>query len=273
MQSTEDWWGSYGSVIRDAKIKLHSVAEWRVAHVSRGVNTVAHRLAKLALSIQGKHTWVDDYPSSSLTRELVSRIRPTIWSTSSNWEQFLRMGGFSPYKLTISTSFCFHRHLPHLSYHFPISILFDLLFPLAKEAFSCSVVQVLIEYFQSFRFVKLSSFSTILHDLCFVDFDNLSAARAKLSIALSTALIPFSENTKFPLNDPYVCVDKPQLFAQVTEVMRVIATPYSLLTAAAIKDYFSALARMRELIHSPVDEDRVVFSRETFEREFRLCWS
>jgi hypothetical protein len=98
---------------------------------------------------------------------------------------------------------------------------------------------------------------------------SLSTARTKLIDALSSHFT-FSNNCKFPENDMYVCVDKPPLFAQVAEVMRVLATPYTMLTAESIKDYFSAIARMREVMHSQVAGDRVVFSRETFEREFNL---
>jgi hypothetical protein len=130
------------------------------------------------------------------------------------------------------------------------------------------------KYAQALRWVKLSSFCTVLHNLCIVKFDNnynLNETRTELIVDLST-LNPFSNYCRFPENDPYVCVDKPQLFAQVAEVIRVLATPDSLLTAAAIKDYFSAIVRMRELIHTQVDEDRIIFTRETFESEFHLYW-
>ncbi|KAE7996263.1 hypothetical protein FH972_000997 [Carpinus fangiana] len=129
-----------------------------------------------------------------------------------------------------------------------------------------------LEYARAFRWVKLSSFCTVLHYLFTVEFDSvsdLSRARTKLIDALSSS-VPFSNNCKFPENDMYVCVDKPPLFAQVAEVMRVLATPYTMITAVSIKDYFSAIAGMREVMHSQVDGDRVVFSRETFEREFKL---
>jgi len=92
-------------------------------------------------------------------------------------------------------------------------------------------------------------------------------------------------NCRFPENDTYVCVDKLPLFAQVAEVIRVLATPANLITAAAIKDYFSVIVRMRELIQTQVHEDRVreliqtqvdearvIFSRQTFESEFLLYW-
>ena len=130
------------------------------------------------------------------------------------------------------------------------------------------------EYAQALRWVNLSSFCTVLHNLCIVKFDNnyiLNEARTKLIDDLST-LNPFSNYFRFPENDTYVCVDKPQLFAQVAEVIRVLATPDSLLTATAIKDYFSAIIRMRELIHTQVDEDCIIFSRRTFESEFHLYW-
>ncbi len=60
------------------------------------------------------------------------------------------------------------------------------------------------------------------------------------------------------------------MLGQLVQVLRVLATPDSLLTEAAIKDYFSAIVRMREMIHE--SEERVVFSRETFESEFELIW-
>ncbi|KAE7996264.1 hypothetical protein FH972_000998 [Carpinus fangiana] len=131
-----------------------------------------------------------------------------------------------------------------------------------------------IEYTRSFRWVLLSSFCNVLNGLCVVDFDyssNLSKALKKLMDDLTTRE-PFSRSKRFSDNVMYVCVDKPQLFAQVAEVMRVLATPQTMLTAAVIKDYFSAIARMRKVIHSQEDGDRVVFSRETFEREFELYW-
>ena len=130
------------------------------------------------------------------------------------------------------------------------------------------------EYAQALRWVKRSSFCTVLRDLCIVKFDNnfnMNDARTKLIDALSPCR-PFSNKVRFPENDTYVCVDKPQLFAQVAEVIRVLATPDRLLTATVIRDYFSAIIRMRELIHSQVDEDGIIFSRGTFESEFHLYW-
>jgi hypothetical protein len=120
--------------------------------------------------------------------------------------------------------------------------------------------------------MTLSLFCVILSFLCVVDFDDrqaLKLTRTKLGQALSLDN-PFSLRTRFPENGKYVCVDKLQLFGQLVQVFRVLATPDSLLTEAAIKDYFSAIARMREMIHEC--EERVVFSRETFESEFELIW-
>jgi hypothetical protein len=45
-----------------------------------------------------------------------------------------------------------------------------------------------------------------------------------------------------------------------------------MLIVLAIKDYFSAIAHMREVMHFQEDSDRAVFSTETFEREFELNW-
>jgi hypothetical protein len=129
-----------------------------------------------------------------------------------------------------------------------------------------------IEFCRSFRWISLTSVCKVLHDLCIVDFDEkqtLKAARKDLIQALSSD-IPFSSNTRFPEDGEYVCVDKPQLLGQLVQVLRVLATPDSLLTEAAIKDYFSAIVRMREMIQET--EERVVFFRETFESEFHLIW-
>jgi hypothetical protein len=130
-----------------------------------------------------------------------------------------------------------------------------------------------IEFCRSFRWISFTSFCRVLRDLCIVNFDGkhtLKAARKDLIQALSSD-IPFSSNTRFPEDGKYVCVDKPQLLGQMVQVLRVLATPDSLLTEAAIKDYFSAIVRMREMIHE--SEEHVVFSRETFECEFHLSWS
>jgi hypothetical protein len=62
LQRTEDWWGSYDSMVKDAKLKLSNFVEWRVEHLPCEANEKVHRLAKLALSLQGKHLWVDEYP-------------------------------------------------------------------------------------------------------------------------------------------------------------------------------------------------------------------
>jgi hypothetical protein len=123
----------------------------------------------------------------------------------------------------------------------------------------------------TFRWISLTSFCTVLRDLCIVDFDEkqtLKAARKDLIQALSSD-IPSSE-IRFPENGKYVCVDKPQLFGQLVQVLRMLATPDSLLTGKDIKDYFSAIVQMREMIHE--SQERVVFSRETFESEFDLIW-
>jgi hypothetical protein len=82
-----------------------------------------------------------------------------------------------------------------------------------------------------------------------VKFDNnynLIEARTKLIDVLSTPF-PFSKNcrfpedytllrevccskySRFPENDMYVCVDKAPLFVQMAKVMRVLATPYTML--------------------------------------------
>ncbi|KAE7996840.1 hypothetical protein FH972_001529 [Carpinus fangiana] len=41
--------------------------EWRVAHVHRQANDVAHSLAKFALSLQDEQLWMADFPSSVST--------------------------------------------------------------------------------------------------------------------------------------------------------------------------------------------------------------
>ena len=194
-----------------------------------------------------------------------------------------RIWASPPINLTLSTFYS------HSSFHFPSPFSLSLFrHSMCKFSYAFWITVAVVkdmarsgygssselEYALAFRWVKLSSFCTVLHNFCTVQFGKsfmVSDARTNLINVLSSHC-PFSNYNRFPENNMYVCVDKPPLFAQVAEVMRVLATPYEKLTVEAIKDYFSAIARMRELMHSQKGGNRVVFSRATFEHEFELNW-
>ncbi|XP_059434317.1 uncharacterized protein LOC132167380 [Corylus avellana] len=69
LRNEEVWLGSYGHVLQEAKQKLCQCMEWKVSHVHRQGNNVAHSLAKLALTIQQEILWTDNFPLC--IRELV----------------------------------------------------------------------------------------------------------------------------------------------------------------------------------------------------------
>jgi hypothetical protein len=55
-------WGRYGSLINEAKLLLQQVYRWKVSHVTRTANEVAHRLAKFALFLGEERLWCEEYP-------------------------------------------------------------------------------------------------------------------------------------------------------------------------------------------------------------------
>jgi hypothetical protein len=57
LNSAEGWMGSYGFVIHRAKELPFERLEWRVAHVIRYGNTMAHRLARLDFSYPHMRFW------------------------------------------------------------------------------------------------------------------------------------------------------------------------------------------------------------------------
>jgi hypothetical protein len=58
----EHCWGRNDSVLNDIKLLLQNFNDWKVSHVLRGANGVAHCLAKLALSSRVEMTWYDNFP-------------------------------------------------------------------------------------------------------------------------------------------------------------------------------------------------------------------
>lgn len=62
LKNEETWLGSYGHVLQDAKQKLRQCMEWKVTHVHRQGDSVAHCLAKLALNVQHEILWTDNFP-------------------------------------------------------------------------------------------------------------------------------------------------------------------------------------------------------------------
>lgn len=61
LRSEESSWNQYGvcgHLMEDAKNLLHSCQVWRVNHVKREANEIAHRLAKRALGLDEDHVCV-----------------------------------------------------------------------------------------------------------------------------------------------------------------------------------------------------------------------
>lgn len=54
--------GRYEHAVQDTKNMLHYLLEWRISHVHRQSNSVAHSLTKLALSIRQESLWVETPP-------------------------------------------------------------------------------------------------------------------------------------------------------------------------------------------------------------------
>jgi hypothetical protein len=67
LQREESGWGRNGAV-HDAKQQMERFMEWRMAHVHRQANDVAHSLAKFALSLQDEQLWMTDFPSCIYSR-------------------------------------------------------------------------------------------------------------------------------------------------------------------------------------------------------------
>jgi ribonuclease HI len=62
LNSAESVWGRYGSLINDAKMLLDQFQQWKVVHVPRTCNRVAHKLAKSALTCSDEVLWQGDIP-------------------------------------------------------------------------------------------------------------------------------------------------------------------------------------------------------------------
>ena len=53
----------FGHLMDEARLLLESCHTWRVQHVQRSGDGVAHQLAKLALAQNTEHMWTDSFPS------------------------------------------------------------------------------------------------------------------------------------------------------------------------------------------------------------------
>jgi hypothetical protein len=61
--SSEERCGAYGNIIMEIRLLLGSFLYWRVGHVGRQGNMVAHQLAKFAVAHHSQHVWVGVCPS------------------------------------------------------------------------------------------------------------------------------------------------------------------------------------------------------------------
>lgn len=63
LKHDENWLGSYGNILLEEKQLLCTCIDWKVQHVHRQGNRVAHQLAKLALQLQQETIWTNNFPS------------------------------------------------------------------------------------------------------------------------------------------------------------------------------------------------------------------
>ena len=63
LQTEGPCWSRFGLMIKDAKILLNSLQEWRVSHVKQMRKKAAHILAKHGLTVDEDHLWSADFPS------------------------------------------------------------------------------------------------------------------------------------------------------------------------------------------------------------------
>jgi hypothetical protein len=61
LQRNAEGAGPYGSLILDTRAILSGVRSWVIQHVGRDGNMAAHHLAKLLVSSQLNHVWVDSF--------------------------------------------------------------------------------------------------------------------------------------------------------------------------------------------------------------------
>ncbi|KAG6639485.1 hypothetical protein CIPAW_10G104100 [Carya illinoinensis] len=66
VNSLEVNWEWHGQLIEDLKAILHNRGNWKVVHVKRSCNNVAHSLAKLALNASEELVWMEDHPKEVL---------------------------------------------------------------------------------------------------------------------------------------------------------------------------------------------------------------
>jgi hypothetical protein len=70
----EEEFSRMGSIIAEARKILKEFPVWKVGSVRRGCNNAAHQLAKLAVSQNLSHIWMDSYPSCISEIVLAERL-------------------------------------------------------------------------------------------------------------------------------------------------------------------------------------------------------
>jgi hypothetical protein len=63
INSEEVAWGQYGPLINESKQFLEQLQNWKLVHVPRTCNVVAHKLARLALMYSDELIWHGETPS------------------------------------------------------------------------------------------------------------------------------------------------------------------------------------------------------------------
>lgn len=55
-------WSSFGQLMEDIRGVLNTLQDWKICHVKREVNGIAHILAKIAVQRVIDHAWIEETP-------------------------------------------------------------------------------------------------------------------------------------------------------------------------------------------------------------------
>jgi ribonuclease HI len=63
VKSSEGDWSRKGMLLKDIKLELQSIPQWRMTFIHRDGNKAAHALSKIALKNNVNHKWLDTTPN------------------------------------------------------------------------------------------------------------------------------------------------------------------------------------------------------------------
>ncbi|XP_042969095.1 uncharacterized protein LOC122301780 [Carya illinoinensis] len=81
VNSLEVNWEWHGQLIEDLKALLKNRRNWTMSYVNRSCNSVAHSLAKMALSVSEELVWMEDHPQEILKNVIFDKLCNSIDTT------------------------------------------------------------------------------------------------------------------------------------------------------------------------------------------------